>query len=99
MATDYDATRKNDEELREDCSEERQARRTDTQSAVVGEGGAAAAEGFALARADRSDEALQVTVLPARSDEFTCASCFLVRHRAQVALEEDGMLYCTDCEG
>ena len=60
---------------------------------------AEAAEGFELPGADLSDEELQVTVLPAQSDEFTCASCFLVRHRSQVALEEDGMLYCTDCEG
>ena len=37
MATDYDAPRKNDEELREDSIEELQSRRTDTQSAVVDE--------------------------------------------------------------
>ncbi|MCY1159640.1 MAG: hypothetical protein MOP51_2693, partial [Citricoccus sp.] len=35
----------------------------------------------------------------AQADEFTCASCFLVRHRSQVAKEKNGMLYCTDCEG
>lgn len=99
MATDYDAPRKNDEELREDSIEELQTRRTDTQSAAVDEDEAEAAEGFELPGADLSDEELQVTVLPAQSDEFTCASCFLVRHRSQVALEEDGLLYCTDCEG
>ena len=99
MATDYDAPRKNDEELREDSIEELQARRTDTQSAAVDEDEAEAAEGFELPGADLSDEELQVTVLPAQSDEFTCSSCFLVRHRSQVALEEDGMLSCTDCEG
>ncbi|HEY4534408.1 MAG TPA: DUF4193 domain-containing protein [Enteractinococcus sp.] len=99
MATDYDAPRKNDEELREDSIEELQSRRTDTQSAVVDEDEAEAAEGFELPGADLSDEELQVTVLPAQQDEFTCASCFLVRHRSQVALEEDGLLYCKDCEG
>ena len=99
MATDYDAPRKNEEELREDSIEELKARRTDTQSAAVDEDEAEAAEGFELPGADLSDEELQVTVLPAQSDEFTCASCFLVRHRSQVALEEDGMLYCADCEG
>ena len=98
MATDYDAPRKNDDELREDSIEELKNRRTDTQSAVVDEDEAEAAEGFELPGADLSDEELQVTVLPAQSDEFTCASCFLVRHRSQVALEEDGILYCTACE-
>src|SRR5699024_2558153 len=84
MATDYDAPRKNDDELREDSIEELQTRRTDTQSAAVDEDEAEAAEGFELPGADLSDEELQVTVLPAQSDEFTCASCFLVLHRSQV---------------
>lgn len=38
-------------------------------------------------------------VVPAQQDEFTCASCFLVRHRSQVARIKDGLQYCTDCEG
>ncbi|AXR73665.1 MULTISPECIES: DUF4193 domain-containing protein [Auritidibacter] len=99
MATDYDAPRKNDDEVREDSIEELKNRRTDTQSAAVDEDEAEAAEGFELPGADLSNEELQVTVLPAQSDEFTCASCFLVRHRSQVAYEENGLLYCTDCEG
>lgn len=99
MATDYDAPRKNEEEIREDSIEELKTRRTDTQSAVVDEDETEAAEGFELPGADLSDEELQVRVLPAQSDEFTCASCFLVRHRSQVAKEEGGLLYCTDCEG
>ena len=48
---------------------------------------------------DRSDEELMVRVLPAQADEFTCGTCFLVRHRSQVAKEKDGMLHCTDCMG
>ncbi|NKX55946.1 DUF4193 family protein, partial [Arthrobacter mobilis] len=31
--------------------------------------------------------------------EFTCASCFLVRHKSQVAREKDGQKFCRDCEG
>ncbi|MGO1182126.1 MAG: DUF4193 domain-containing protein [Micrococcaceae bacterium] len=99
MATDYDAPRKNEDEIREDSIEELKTRRTDTQSAVVDEDETEAAEGFELPGADLSDEELQVRVLPAQADEFTCASCFLVRHRSQVAKEEGGLLYCTDCEG
>lgn len=99
VATDYDAPRKNDEENREDSIEELKGRRNDSQSAVVDEDEAEAAEGFELPGADLSDEELQVTVLPAQSDEFTCASCFLVRHRSQVAVQRDGLYYCKDCEG
>lgn len=99
MATDYDAPRKNEDELNESSIEELKNRRTDTQSAVVDEDEAEAAEGFELPGADLSGEELMVRVLPAQADEFTCASCFLVRHRSQVAKEKNGMLYCTDCEG
>ncbi|NLS08786.1 DUF4193 domain-containing protein [Nesterenkonia sp. MY13] len=98
MATDYDAPRKSDDDVNEDSIEELKNRSTNRQSAVVDEDEAEAAEGFELPGADLSDEELQVRVLPAQSDEFTCASCFLVRHRSQVAREENGMFYCTDCE-
>lgn len=99
MATDYDAPRKNEDDVSEESIEELKNHRSDSQSAVVDEDEAEAAEGFELPGADLSDEQLQVTVLPAQDDEFTCASCFLVRHRSQVALEEDGLFYCKDCEG
>lgn len=99
MATDYDAPRKNEDDVSEESIEELKNRRSDSQSAVVDEDEAEAAEGFELPGADLSNEELQVTVLPAQDDEFTCASCFLVRHRSQVALEEDGQVYCKDCEG
>jgi hypothetical protein len=92
MATDYDAPRKPDEELGADSIEELKSHRTDEDEAE-------AAEGFELPGADLSGEELLVRVMPAQSDEFTCASCFLVRHRSQVAKEKDGLLYCRDCEG
>ncbi len=99
MATDYDAPRKNEDDVSEESIEELKNRRSDSQSAVVDEDEAEAAEGFELPGADLSNEELQVTVLPAQDDEFTCASCFLVRHRSQVAFEEDGQIFCKDCEG
>lgn len=99
MATDYDAPRKNEDEVNEDSIEELKNRSTNRQSAVVDEDEAEAAEGFELPGADLSDEELQVRVLPAQNDEFTCASCFLVRHRSQVARESKGHFFCTDCEG
>ena len=99
MATDYDAPRKNEEELSQNSIEELKARRTDTQSAVVDEDEAEAAEGFELPGADLSGEELMVRVLPAQSDEFTCASCFLVQKNKRLAYtEEDGSKICLDCE-
>jgi Domain of unknown function (DUF4193) len=44
-------------------------------------------------------EELVVEVIPQAEDEFTCHSCFLVRHRSQKAREKDGHAYCVECEG
>ncbi|MEX5235626.1 DUF4193 domain-containing protein [Kocuria arenosa] len=99
MATDYDAPRKQDDELKEDSIEELQTRRTDPQSGSVDEDEAAAAESFELPGADLSNEELSVVVLPAQEDEFTCGSCFLVRHRSQIAEDRGGVKYCVECVG
>lgn len=99
MATDYDAPRKTEEDVSEESLEELKTRRTATQSPVVDEDEADVAEGFELPGADLSGEELLVRVMPAQADEFTCASCFLVRHRSQIAAERNGMYYCIDCEG
>lgn len=99
MATDYDAPRKQDEDLKEDSIEELQSRRSDQQSGSVDEDEAAAAESFELPGADLSNEELSVVVLPAQEDEFTCGSCFLVRHRSQLAEERDGVKFCFECMG
>ncbi|MGJ9402848.1 DUF4193 domain-containing protein [Arthrobacter sp. KK5.5] len=56
-------------------------------------------DGVTLPDADLSDEELNVTVVPQGEDEFTCGSCFLVRHRSQVARESKGIKFCKDCEG
>ncbi|WP_240614959.1 DUF4193 family protein [Arthrobacter ruber] len=58
-----------------------------------------AADSFDLPGADLSSEEISVQILAAQADEFTCASCFLVRHRSQIALDRGGKLYCMDCEG
>ena len=44
-------------------------------------------------------EELTVQVIPQGKDEFTCHSCFLVRHRSQLARESDGHSFCNECEG
>lgn len=99
MATDYDAPRKTDDELNEDSLEELKARRSEKSSPVVDEDETEAAEGFELPGADLSNEELSVRVLPRQADEFTCASCFLVHHRSQLARVDGNLAYCTECEG
>ena len=97
MATDYDAPRKSDEEMSEDSLEELKSRRNDKTSGQVDEDEVEAAEAFELPGADLSHEELTVRVLPKQADEFTCYSCFLVKHRSQIAKENNGQLYCVDC--
>ena len=43
-------------------------------------------------------EELVVQVIPQAEDEFTCYSCFLVRHRSQLARKNRGHAFCVDCE-
>lgn len=97
MATDYDAPRKNDEEMREDSLEALKTHRNEQQSGKVDEDETAAAESFELPGADLSHEELTVKVLPKQQDEFMCSGCFLVRKRSQIAKEKDGEYFCTDC--
>lgn len=99
MATDYDAPRKNEEDLSEDSLEELKNRRTDQSSGVVDEDETEAAEGFELPGADLSGEELAVRVIPRQSDEFTCSKCFLVHHRSQLAYTEKDQPVCAECAG
>lgn len=99
MATDYDAPRKQDEELKEDSLQELKARRSDQQSGSVDEDETEAAEGFELPGADLSNVELSVAVVPAQEDEFTCSQCFLVHHHSQLAYEENGLPVCVECAG
>ncbi len=97
MATDYDAPRKTDDDPNEDSIEELKSRRNDNNSGKVDEDEVEAAESFELPGADLSHEELTVRVLPRQSGEVTCASCFLVKGRSQLAEVRDGKPYCVDC--
>ena len=99
MATDYDAPRKQDDEIKSDSIEELKAQRSQAQASKIDEDETAVAEGFELPGADLSNEELSVRVLPKQNEEFTCMECFLVRHRSQLATEEGGIPICTDCAG
>lgn len=52
-----------------------------------------------LKSAKAPDAKSVVQELDEADDEFTCWSCFLVRHRSQKAREKDGHAYCVECEG
>ena len=100
MATDYDAPRKNEEDLSEDSLEELKSRRADIGSNDVDEDENEAAESFELPGADLSKEELTVVVVPPQEDEFTCTVCFLVQHASQLSENsEPGMPICIDCAG
>ncbi|UVJ41675.1 DUF4193 domain-containing protein [Arthrobacter sp. CJ23] len=100
MATDYD-------ELRSDVAESQNtslravqsANAPDARSVVRELEEADAFEGSELPGGEFIAEELIFAVIPQKDDEFTCYSCFLVRHRSQLALEKDGHAYCLDCEG
>lgn len=97
MATDYDAPRKTEEEMSEDSLEELKSRRNDKNSGKVDEDEVEAAEAFELPGADLSHEELTVRVLPRQANEFTCASCFLVKSTSQLAETRGDDKFCVDC--
>ena len=47
----------------------------------------------------KESEELSVRVIHKQDDEFTCAECFMVHHRSQLASEENGVMICADCAG
>ncbi|XAS68203.1 DUF4193 domain-containing protein [Micrococcaceae bacterium Sec5.7] len=100
MATDYDEVRSDVAETRNaSLAALRSANAPDARSVVRELDEADTSEGVELPGADLSGEVLTITVIPQKEDEFTCYSCFLVRHRSQIARERASHAYCTDCEG
>ena len=95
MATDYDSPRKTDDDLSEDSLQELQARRTDKSSGSIDIDETDLAESLELPGADLSNEELSLRVIPRQADEFTCARCFLVHHRSQLA--DPKKMICRDC--
>jgi hypothetical protein len=100
VATDYDEVRSDVKESQDRSLEALQSANAPDAQSVVRE----------LDESDALDEAMTpggefvaeeliVQVIPQAEDEFTCYSCFLVRHRSQLARDKDGHLYCIECEG
>ncbi|WP_434811282.1 DUF4193 domain-containing protein [Microbacterium sp. bgisy189] len=95
MATDYDAPRKTEDDS--ESIEALKERVPDTRSGAVDVEDADNPSGFELPGADLSDMDLDVVVLPAQDDEFTCVECFLVKHRTQIDHETSIGAICTEC--
>ncbi|MEX5265622.1 DUF4193 domain-containing protein [Kocuria sp. CPCC 205231] len=100
MATDYDAPRTapEDEAANESLEAIQAQASATTQTAIIDAEDLDTAEGIDLPGADLSHEELTVAVIPQQDDEFTCGSCFLVRHRSQLARTSGNVRFCTDCE-
>jgi len=96
MATDYDAPRKTEDDGNESI-EALKARVPDTMSGSVDVEDADNPSSFDLPGADLSNVELDVVVLPAQEDEFTCMNCFLVKHRSQIDHEGANGPICKDC--
>lgn len=96
MATDYDAPRRRvEDELDADSLEGLKA--AESASSPMDDDGEIV-EPFDLPAQDLSGEELNVTVVPRRSNEFTCASCFLVQRNNRIShTEDDGSIICLDC--
>lgn len=94
-ATDYDARRAPDPET-SDSSPIRELAASGPTTAVVDEDPSDVLF-FEAADADLSGEELSVTVIPLRTDEFTCSSCFLVQHRNRMRVSGAGLPVCADC--
>ena len=100
MATDYDEVRSDVKESQENSLEALQsANAPDARSVVRELDEADALDDAVIPGGEFVAEELVVQVIPQGQDEFTCYSCFLVRHRSQIAREKNGLLYCRDCEG
>ncbi|MBD1593713.1 DUF4193 domain-containing protein [Arthrobacter sp. S1_S22] len=95
------------DEVRSDVKESQDRSLEDLQSANAPDACSVVTE---LDKADALDEGLRpggeiisyeviVQVIPQGADEFTCYSCFLLRHRSQLAQQSSGHSYCGEGEG
>ncbi|MGO4857320.1 DUF4193 domain-containing protein [Arthrobacter sp. 2MCAF14] len=100
MATDYDELRTEVQESQNDSLETlKSANAPDPQSVVRELDASDDMDTTGIPGGEFIAEELVVQVVPQLKDEFTCYSCFLVRHRSQMAREQDGHAYCIECEG
>ncbi|MBX3067535.1 MAG: DUF4193 domain-containing protein [Microbacteriaceae bacterium] len=95
MATDYDAPRKSEDDS--ESIEALKERVPDKMSGVVDVDDSDNPGGYELPAEILTDDDMNVVVLPPQADEFTCVSCFLVKHRSQIDHEDKLGLICIEC--
>jgi hypothetical protein len=99
MAADYDEVKPDVAESRNASIEAlKEANSPDARSVVLELDETDTVDGVELPGADLSGEELIIHVIPPADDEFTCYSCFLVRHNSQIARTKDGHNFCIECE-
>lgn len=74
------------------------AGRTAAQATLIDEDEAELAESFMLPGTQIDPDEPSVEIMPAQLDEFTCASCFMVRHRSLLVRQDGAQLFCAECE-
>jgi Domain of unknown function (DUF4193) len=99
VATDYDELRTDVKESQDSSLEALQSAKAPDAKSVVQELDEADVFDGLTPGGEFIAEELVVEVIPQGSDEFTCYSCLLVRHRSQMVREKDGHGYCVECEG
>lgn len=100
MATDYDEVRTDVKESQDRSLEALQsANAADARSVVRELDEADALDDVLVPGGEFVAEELIIQVIPQAEDEFTCYSCFLVRHRSQLVRKKNGKAYCIECEG
>ena len=100
MATDYDEVRSDVKESQDSSLEALQsANAPDARSVVRELDESDALDDTMVPGGEFVAEELIVQVIPQAEDEFTCYSCFLVRHRSQLVRESNGHSYCIEGDG
>jgi hypothetical protein len=97
VSTDYDAPRKNEEDLAEDSIEDLKATNRAKTSVGLADVDEPDVDSLELPGADLSGEELTVRVMPRQADEFTCSKCFLVQHQSRLARHSGDEWICGDC--
>src|SRR4029077_14636305 len=97
MATDYDASRKTEDEQKEESLEARRltSGEQDKTSGKVDEDETELAESYELPGADLSHETLSIEETPNPVDEITRTVCFLVLHASRRS--SPAVALCVDC--
>ena len=98
MAADYDELRPDVRESQEDSLEAARSANAPDARSVVRDLDGDDLDGGELPGGEILDAELTVRLVPQGEDEFVCQSCYLVRHRSQIARAHGGAEYCADCE-